>query len=103
MWWVREPLSVEAMRRAAAAFEGFNDFASFTADDPGEKSTEVAVSRVTVEDAGALVLVRVEGSHFLWKMVRRMVGVLVAAGLSTIDADDVRVAARGALDDCRPN
>jgi tRNA pseudouridine38-40 synthase len=90
VWWVREPLSIDAMQRAAAAFEGFNDFASFTADDPGEKSTEVAVSGVRVEEAGALVLVRVEGSHFLWKMVRRMVGVLVAAGLSTLDADDVR-------------
>jgi tRNA pseudouridine38-40 synthase len=90
VWWVREPLSLDAMRRAAAAFEGFNDFSSFTADDPAEKPTEVAVARVTVQDAGALVLVRVEGSHFLWKMVRRMVGVLVAAGLSTLDADDVR-------------
>jgi len=76
--------------RTAAAFEGFNDFSSFTADDPAEKPTEVAVARVTVQDAGALVLVRVEGSHFLWEMVRRMVGVLVAAGLSTLDADDVR-------------
>jgi len=89
VWWVREPLDVDAMRRAAGAFEGFNDFASFTDDDPGEKSTDVAVSRVRVDEAGALVLVRVEGSHFLWKMVRRMVGVLVAAGLSTLDEQDV--------------
>jgi tRNA pseudouridine38-40 synthase len=90
VWWVREPLSIDGMRRAAAAFEGFNDFASFTADDPADKSTGVAISRVRVEEAGALVLVRVEGSHFLWKMVRRMVGVMVAAGLSALDADDVR-------------
>lgn len=89
VWWVREPLSVDAMRRAAAVFEGFNDFASFTDDDPEEKSTRVAVSRVRVEEAGALILVRVEGSHFLWKMARRMVGVMVAAGLSTLDEGDV--------------
>ena len=29
---------------------------------------------------GDLVLIRVAGSHFLWKMVRRMVGVLVEIG-----------------------
>lgn len=90
VWWVREPLALESMRRAAVAFEGFNDFASFTADDPGDRSTDVAIAAVRIEEAGALVLVRVEGSHFLWKMVRRMVGVLVAAGLSELTADDVR-------------
>jgi tRNA pseudouridine38-40 synthase len=90
VWWVREPLALDAMRRAAAVFEGFNDFRSFTDDDPAEKSTTVAVSRVRVDEDGALVLVRVEGSHFLWKMVRRIVGVLVAAGTSAIDDDQVR-------------
>jgi tRNA pseudouridine38-40 synthase len=80
VWWVREPLDVEAMRRAATRFEGMRDFASFTDDDPDEKSTKVAVNRVLLEKAGDLLLLRVEGSHFLWKMVRRMVGVLVAIG-----------------------
>jgi tRNA pseudouridine38-40 synthase len=32
------------------------------------------------------VLVRVAGSHFLWKMVRRMVGVLVAVGSGALAA-----------------
>ncbi len=32
-----------------------------------------------VED-GALVLIRMVGSHFIWKMVRRVVGVLVEVG-----------------------
>ena len=80
VWWVREPLDVEGMRRAAVRFEGLRDFASFTDDDPDEKSTKVAVTRVRLDQAGDLLLLRVEGSHFLWKMVRRMVGVLVAIG-----------------------
>ncbi|MFI5077163.1 MAG: tRNA pseudouridine(38-40) synthase TruA, partial [Vicinamibacteria bacterium] len=73
VWWVRDPLDVRQMRAGAAAFAGMQDFASFTDDDPEEKSTAVAIASVTVEEAGALVLVRVVGSHFLWKMVRRMV------------------------------
>jgi tRNA pseudouridine38-40 synthase len=80
VWWVREPLDVDVMRRAALRFEGMGDFASFTDDDPDEKSTRVAVTRVRLDEAGDLLLLRVEGSHFLWKMVRRMVGVLVAIG-----------------------
>ena len=44
---------------------------------------------VTVEEAGALVLVRVVGSHFLWKMVRRMVGLLVGVGTGAIDRREI--------------
>ena len=38
------------------------------------------IERVEVAEAGDLLLVRVLGSHFLWKMVRRMVGVLAEVG-----------------------
>ena len=80
VWWIREPLSVEAMREAAAAFVGLQNFEAFTADDPDEKSTKVLVDAVEIEEHDALILIRVRGSHFLWKMVRRMVGVLAAVG-----------------------
>ena len=55
-------------------------------------------SGVEIEPHGALVLIRVRGSHFLWKMVRRIVGVLAAVGRGEISADaaldpDVDVAA----------
>jgi tRNA pseudouridine38-40 synthase len=89
VWWVRDPLDVARMRDGAGRLAGFHDFASFTDDEPGEKSTTVALSAVTIEEAGALVLVRVTGSHFLWKMVRRIVGVLVAAGQGTLAPAEV--------------
>jgi len=80
VWWIREPLDLDAMRRAAEAFGGRQDFAAFSDDDPDEKSTVVVLERLELVEAGALVLVRVQGSHFLWKMVRRIVGVLAAVG-----------------------
>jgi tRNA pseudouridine38-40 synthase len=80
VWWVREPLDLDAMRDAAATFVGRQDFAAYSDDDPDEKSTIVVVDRLDIVEAGALLLVRVQGSHFLWKMVRRIVGVLVAVG-----------------------
>jgi len=80
VWWIREPLDLERMRAAARLFSGMHDFASFTDDDQDETSTKVRVSRLEVEENGALILIRIAGSHFLWKMVRRIVGVLVAVG-----------------------
>lgn len=80
VWWVREPLQVSRMAEAAAALVGFADFQSFTDDDPGEKSTTVLLNAVTVAQADHLILIRVVGSHFLWKMVRRITGVLVEVG-----------------------
>ena len=80
VWWVRDPLDVAAMREAARRFTGMQDFAAFTEDDPGEKSTQVLLERLDLAESGALILVRVQGSHFLWKMVRRIVGVLAAVG-----------------------
>ena len=43
VWWIREPLDLGAMRRAAAAFAGRQDFAAFSDDDPDEKSTVVVL------------------------------------------------------------
>jgi tRNA pseudouridine38-40 synthase len=89
VWWVREDLDLKAMREAAARFVGLKDFQSFTADDRDETSTKVQVDRVDIVDAPPLLLVRVVGSHFLWRMVRRLVGVLVAVGRRELRPSDV--------------
>ena len=81
VWWVRDELDIAKMRAAADAFSGMKDFRSFTDDDADEKSTIVAIERIEIAEDGDLVIVRVEGSHFLWKMVRRMVGVMVDVGI----------------------
>jgi tRNA pseudouridine38-40 synthase len=87
-WWVRNPLDVGAMRTASASFVGMRDFAAFTDDDPQEKSTVVLVDAIEIAEHGALILIRVRGSHFLWKMVRRIIGVLAAVGRGELRADD---------------
>jgi tRNA pseudouridine38-40 synthase len=89
VWWVRDPLDVARMREAAAAFAGLRDFRSFSDDDPEEKSTRVNLEGIDIAEEGALVLFRVRGSHFLWKMVRRLVGVLVEVGRGALAASDI--------------
>jgi tRNA pseudouridine38-40 synthase len=68
-----------------------HDFRSFTDDDAGEKSTRVLLEEIAVEEHGALILIRIAGSHFLWKLVRRLVGVLVAVGRGDLALGDVEV------------
>jgi tRNA pseudouridine38-40 synthase len=89
VWWVRDSLDVEAMRAAARGLVGLSDFRAFTDDDPDEKSTRVLVDEVAIARADSLLLVRVVGSHFLWKMVRRLTGVLVAVGRGELGAADI--------------
>lgn len=90
VWWVREPIELERMRSAAALFVGLQDFQSFSDDEPDEKSTRVLVDDIRIARAGDLLLVRVTGSHFIWKMVRRIVGVLVAVGTGGLSLEDTR-------------
>jgi tRNA pseudouridine38-40 synthase len=89
VWWVRESLDIQKMQAAASALVGFADFRSFADDDPSEKSTTVLVNQIVVEPHGHLILVRVIGSHFLWKMVRRIAGVLAEVGRGGLAVDRV--------------
>ena len=90
VWWVREALDLDRMRAAAGQFAGFADFRAFTDDDPDEKSTRVLLEPLSIAEDGSLVLVRVVGSHFLWKMVRRLVGVIVEVGRGQLAVEEVR-------------
>jgi tRNA pseudouridine38-40 synthase len=92
VWWVKDPIDVDRMRAAASSFVGMRNFRSFAAGErPGEaaaaaeRSTVVLVERLELAEHGAIVLVDIEGSHFLWKMVRRLVGVLVEIGRGQLD------------------
>jgi tRNA pseudouridine38-40 synthase len=83
VYWTRDALDVEAMDRAARLLEGRHDFKSFCENPEGHDSTIVVVesARVTAPaEAEGLVLVRLAASHFLWKMVRRVVGILLEVG-----------------------
>jgi tRNA pseudouridine38-40 synthase len=95
VWWVREPLDLARMRDAASIFTGLHDFRAFSDDDPEEKSTKVMVESLRVEEEGDLVVVRIAGSHFIWKMVRRIVGILVEAGKGALTRKQIATLLEG--------
>ncbi len=90
VWWVKDNLNIRQMASACEVFRGFHDFASF-ADKRVDKSdsTLVQITAMELHEMGNLVLLRIAASHFLWRMARRMVGILVEVGRGNISRSDV--------------
>jgi tRNA pseudouridine38-40 synthase len=59
---------------------GRNDFESFSEKSEEQTSTVVKVETAQILQTESLILFRIGASHFLWKMVRRIVGALVEVG-----------------------
>ncbi len=81
------------MRKAAHIFEGARDFRPFC--QTKDRDGICHVRRVRVTAAGDEVAVSVEGDRFLYKMVRRIVGALVACGSGRLTQKDIRAALAG--------
>ncbi len=91
VWWIKDNLNFQAMEEKAGLFEGMHNFQSFCDRDKEDKSTKVKIEKMELKEAGDLILIRIVGSHFLWKMVRRITGVLVETGRDRLsDADIVK-------------
>ncbi len=80
VWWIKDTLDAALMSEAASHFTGLKDFRSFTDDEQESGSTKVELIHTKIHEFGDLIVFHVIGSHFLWKQVRRMTGVIVEAG-----------------------
>lgn len=89
VWWIKDELDFDKMNFAAQQFIGLKDFKSFAEMDDEEKSSLVKMVDVTLKQESSLILIRMVGSHFLWKMARRMVGFLVEIGRNNLTEDDL--------------
>jgi tRNA pseudouridine38-40 synthase len=89
VWWVKDRLNFSAMSRAAGLFAGHHDFASFCENPEGQESTIVVVEKSEILDWEHEIHYLVTASHFLWKMVRRLVGTLVEVGRGHLETSDV--------------
>jgi tRNA pseudouridine38-40 synthase len=80
VWWIKDNLDFKKMESASKLFLGMNNYSSFSDEDPTEKSTKVLIDDIQIKEDGDLILIRIIGSHFIWKMVRRLVGILAEVG-----------------------
>jgi tRNA pseudouridine38-40 synthase len=81
VWHRWQKLDIDAMQAAAALFVGEHDFTSFARPGHGRDSTVRTVYDCEVTYRPPRLVVGVEGSGFLWNMIRIMVGTLVQVGL----------------------
>ena len=81
-----------AMQEAVALLPGRHDFVLFRAEDPSrpDESTLVEVNSASIEEQDRLLLFRIEASHFIWRMVRRLAGALAKVGLGELTVDQFR-------------
>lgn len=90
-WSLRGDLDWAAMRKAAAALRGRHDFRAFSANNGTERETTVRdLRRLSVVRRGRTVRFTMEADGFLYKMVRSLVGAVVAAGQGKLTPADLR-------------
>jgi tRNA pseudouridine38-40 synthase len=100
VWWVKDELDVQEMMKAASMLIGRHDFVCFRASDPTRpgESTIVEIEGAAIETDDDIIQFRIAGSHFLWRMVRRIVGTLVKVGKREISVEDFRTLLDGRCD-----
>lgn len=99
VWWIKEPLDISKMQEAAALLPGRHDFAPFRALDPSKpKESTIVVVNAAEVGVDEYIVFRIEASHFLWKMVRRVTGTLVKVGKNEVTIPEFRGLLKG-----RPN
>lgn len=91
-WQITRPLDIEAMRAACPSVEGEHDFACFRSSGSQEGSTVREVYSLDVkrlEEDPQEIELTIEGSAFLYNMVRIITGTLVEIGLGKRQPEDM--------------
>jgi tRNA pseudouridine38-40 synthase len=90
-WTLFKPFDFAAMQAAAAGLRGRHDFRAFTAlNGPAREDTVRDLRRLEVSRRGRRIRIMAEADGFLYKMMRSLVGVLVAAGEGRLTPAQVR-------------
>ena len=89
VWWVKDKLDVKKMKDASKLFVGMHDFKAFSDKSPDDKSTKCLVETLEVTEDTNKIYIRINASHFLWKMVRRIVGALVEIGRGKMKNEEI--------------
>jgi tRNA pseudouridine38-40 synthase len=88
VWWIKDKLNLKAMENAAHLIVGKHDFRSFCEIENERDSTIITVNSANLLTRGTMIYFRLNAGHFLWKMVRRLVGTLAEVGRGRFSVPD---------------
>jgi tRNA pseudouridine38-40 synthase len=89
VWWVKSPLDVDQMERAAACLLGTHDFTTFRDLACQSKSPVKTLDQITVTRVGDEVHLRFAARSFLHRQVRSITGSLAEVGVGRWTGDDL--------------
>lgn len=85
---VGKKLDIEEMKKAAAYFEGTHDFKGFMATGSQVADTIRTITAISVASIGDSIEINIEGSGFLYNMVRIIAGTLLECGLGKLNSSE---------------
>ena len=88
-WYIRTPLHLTKMRKAAKSLIGKHDFTSLAATEKEEKNYIVEMKDIRITQRGERLLITLVASRFLRYMVRNIVGLLVEVGHGRRPVSDI--------------
>jgi tRNA pseudouridine38-40 synthase len=86
---VSEPLNTDTMVKAGKYFVGEHDFTAFSNAKSKKKSMVRSIYSIDLKEEEGMIRIRISGDGFLYNMVRKMVGVLIEAGLGKLDCGEI--------------
>lgn len=86
---IEDRLNIARMREAAPYFIGAHDFTAFSNAKSKKKSMVREIYSIDIREEDGLIEIRVCGNGFLYNMVRRIVGTLVAVGRGQTDVSGI--------------
>ena len=81
--------ALDDMRAAAESFVGEHDFRHFSKRDLKDEVTRLKVDSIEISCEGQWVFVDMRARRFLWQMVRRVTGAILAMAEGTLEPDTV--------------
>jgi len=92
--WIKSPLDLTCMQKAAAMFLGTHDFSAFRGKGCQQLSTQKTITKIHISRQNGvlrdIIRITVEGDGFLKNQVRIMVGTLIDIGRNRLADETIR-------------
>ena len=89
-YFYHRPLDVERMQQAARYLEGTHDFKSFcSVNTVVEDTVRKIYTLQVIKDADDIITIRIQGSGFLYNMVRILAGTLIQVGIGAMEPEQM--------------